>query len=50
MGDDVTDEDMFMAVPKNGYSIKIGTTSDNARYCIPLQTDVLPFLYHLCGI
>lgn len=50
MGDDVTDEDMFMAVPKNGYSIKIGTASDNARYCIPLQTDVLPFLSHLCGI
>ncbi len=50
IGDDVTDEDMFMAVPANGYSIKIGTTSDNAKYCIPLQTDVLPFLYNLCGI
>lgn len=50
IGDDVTDEDMFMAVPANGYSIKIGTPSDNARYSIPLQTEVLPFLYHICGI
>ena len=50
MGDDVTDEDMFMAVPPNGYSIKIGSTSDNAKYSITLQTDVLPFLYQLCGL
>lgn len=48
MGDDVTDEDMFVAIPKNGYSIKVGGTSANARYCIPLQTDVLPFLSQLC--
>jgi len=50
MGDDVTDEDMFMEVPSNGYSIKIGTTSDNAKYYISLQTDVLPFLHNLCGL
>lgn len=50
MGDDVTDEDMFMEVPSNGYSVKIGTTSDNAKYYISLQTDVLPFLHNLCGL
>lgn len=50
MGDDVTDEDMFMAIPQNGYSIKVGATSDNAKFCIPLQADVLPFLFRLCGI
>jgi trehalose 6-phosphate synthase/phosphatase len=48
MGDDVTDEDMFMAMPQDGYSIKIGAASNNAKYCIPIQTDVLPFLCKVC--
>jgi trehalose 6-phosphate synthase/phosphatase len=49
MGDDVTDEDMFMAIPSKGYSIKIGGPSDNARYYIYQQKDVKPFLYQVCG-
>lgn len=45
MGDDITDEDMFKVLPNDAYSIKIGSSSDIARYNIPLQEDVIPFLY-----
>lgn len=44
MGDDVTDEDMFCALPANAYTIKVGNISDTARFHIPLQAGVLPFL------
>jgi len=51
IGDDVTDEDMFMALHDiNAYSIKVGTNSDMAKYNIPLQTDVLPFLCSISQI
>ena len=45
MGDDITDEEMFKVLPDSAYSIKIGNSSDIARYNIPLQEDVIPFLY-----
>jgi len=32
MGDDVTDEDMFQALPEEGYSIKVGPHPTKARY------------------
>lgn len=44
MGDDVTDEDMFNALPAGSYTIKIGTLSENARFNLLNQSDTLPFL------
>lgn len=50
IGDDVTDEDMFMAMPTNALCIKVGVMSDAAKYNIPLQTDVLPVLRTICNM
>ena len=44
MGDDTTDEDMFKALPADAFTIKVGQVSDSARYMIPVQNRVLPFL------
>lgn len=50
MGDDVTDEDMFKVLPEHGISIKIGPFSENSKYFLPEQTQVLPFLMRLASI
>lgn len=47
IGDDTTDEDMFHALPKNGVSIKVGGFSPAAKYRIPHQSSVIPFLKKL---
>ena len=47
MGDDVTDEDMFFALPSDSFTIKIGTFSEYARFNLLNQTDTLPFLKKL---
>ena len=47
IGDDTTDEDMFRALPADGISIKVGSFSPTAKYRIPLQSSVIPFLYKL---
>jgi len=47
LGDDITDEDMFKILPKAACSVKIGKNSDSAKYNLPLQEDVLPFLEDL---
>jgi trehalose 6-phosphate synthase/phosphatase len=44
IGDDTTDEDMFKALEKLAYTIRIGNASTAAKYNIPTQADVLPFL------
>ena len=44
IGDDVTDEDMFRALPKKAVTIKVGTVSEFAQYNLLAQTEVLPFL------
>lgn len=44
IGDDTTDEDMFRALPPEGISIKVGNFSEAAKYRIPLQSSVIPFL------
>ena len=49
MGDDTTDEDMFKAMPPEAFTIKVGQVSDSARYMIPLQNRVLPFLSTLAS-
>lgn len=47
IGDDTTDEDMFRALPPDGISIKVGSFSPAAKYRIPLQSSVIPFLSKL---
>jgi trehalose 6-phosphate synthase/phosphatase len=47
IGDDTTDEDMFRAMPDDGISIKVGNFSPAAKYRIPLQSSVVPFLSNL---
>ncbi len=49
MGDDVTDEDMFNALPREAITIKIGTLSENARYNLLNQSDTIPFLIRLAS-
>jgi trehalose 6-phosphate synthase/phosphatase len=47
MGDDTTDEDMFAALPPEAVTVKVGSFSDAARFWLPDQADVLPFLAEL---
>ena len=47
MGDDTTDNDRFEALPQKAFTIKVGNVSETARYNIPEQKDVLPFLQTL---
>ncbi|WP_298651136.1 bifunctional alpha,alpha-trehalose-phosphate synthase (UDP-forming)/trehalose-phosphatase [uncultured Proteiniphilum sp.] len=47
IGDDTTDEDMFRALPPEGITIKVGNFSPAAKYRIPLQSSVIPFLSNL---
>lgn len=44
VGDDTTDEDMFMALPPSAVTVKVGNISDHARYSLPSQPDVVGFL------
>jgi trehalose 6-phosphate synthase/phosphatase len=44
VGDDKTDEDMFRAIPVDGYSIRVGMVTGSARYNFRDQKSVLPFL------
>jgi trehalose 6-phosphate synthase/phosphatase len=43
MGDDITDEDMFRAMPHDAITIKVGSISDHARYSLA-QSEVIKFL------
>ncbi len=47
IGDDTTDEDMFRVLPPDGVSVKVGNFSPAAKYRIPLQSSVVPFLTNL---
>lgn len=47
IGDDVTDEDMFRAMPPEAFTIKIGNISGYARYNLYTQSQTLPFLQKL---
>lgn len=39
-GDDYTDEDLFLSMPQNSYSVKIGTGKTHARYQLPSWKDM----------
>jgi trehalose 6-phosphate synthase/phosphatase len=47
MGDDYTDEDMFIALPTNAYTIKVGRGRTAARYRLNGVKDVLALLEKL---
>ena len=44
LGDDTTDEDMFGAMPKEAYSIKVGLGTSKARFNLKSVKDVRQFL------
>ena len=44
IGDDITDEAMFCALPRQAYSIRVGIASSHSRFNLPSQKEVLPFL------
>lgn len=44
LGDDLTDEDLFRALPKYAYSLKVGLNQSLARFNIPDHTNVLDLL------
>ena len=46
-GDDWTDEDTFKAMPKDAYSIKVGSTSSAARYRVADHTEIRDILKSL---
>lgn len=47
IGDDTTDEEMFMALPADVVTIKVGKTSNAAQYTIPKQSQTIDFLNRL---
>ncbi len=47
MGDDVTDEEMFCALPGDAITIKVGKNSNAAKYNIPAQRQTIAFLKEL---
>lgn len=47
IGDDYTDEDMFMALPKSAYTIKVGPGKTEARYRLKTINDVTRLLKKL---
>ncbi|MES2745386.1 MAG: bifunctional alpha,alpha-trehalose-phosphate synthase (UDP-forming)/trehalose-phosphatase [Bdellovibrionota bacterium] len=48
IGDDRTDEDMFQAVPDDGFTIVVGAHASNARYRLKDSDDVRSLLAELC--
>lgn len=44
VGDDITDEDMFRALPPDAITVKVGSISDIARFSLKNQEETLPFL------
>ncbi|MFT4224743.1 bifunctional alpha,alpha-trehalose-phosphate synthase (UDP-forming)/trehalose-phosphatase [Dysgonomonas sp.] len=47
VGDDTTDEEMFIALPDDAITIKIGKASNVAQYNIPKQSQTIEFLNNL---
>ncbi len=50
IGDDITDEDMFVKLPKNAVSIKVGTNPSLANYRLKDPKEVCRFLQFLSQV
>lgn len=51
IGDDTTDEDMFLELPHEAYTVKVGNKKSAARYYVENQKDaiaLLEYLAYLC--
>ncbi|MDH5597601.1 MAG: bifunctional alpha,alpha-trehalose-phosphate synthase (UDP-forming)/trehalose-phosphatase, partial [Cyclobacteriaceae bacterium] len=48
IGDDWTDEDTFAIIPKNGYSIKVGSENSKAKFSVEDYKQVRSLLKALC--
>lgn len=44
IGDDVTDEAMYTALPKSAWTVKVGSGETNAEYQLDTQTEVIDLL------
>ncbi|WP_316929741.1 hypothetical protein [Sphingobacterium sp. T2] len=44
IGDDATDEDMFLELPSSSITVKVGSRKSAARYYIDTQEDVLKLI------
>ena len=47
VGDDTTDEDMFRALPRDAFSIRVGVVSTHARFKVPGYEEVIALLTRL---
>ncbi len=47
IGDDQTDEEMFTALPPEALTLRVGNHKTQAKFCLPRQADVIPFLKNL---
>lgn len=47
IGDDTTDEEMFIALPNDAITIKVGKNATAAKYNLPSQAKTVPFLRKL---
>jgi trehalose 6-phosphate synthase/phosphatase len=50
IGDDMTDEDLFKALPESAYTIKVGTSQSHARLYVESYLEVLTLLNRLVQI
>jgi trehalose 6-phosphate synthase/phosphatase len=50
IGDDVTDEELFRALPPNACAIKVGSESRQAKYHLPSHREVSTLIHDLSGI
>jgi trehalose 6-phosphate synthase/phosphatase len=49
VGDDLTDEDLFKALPENAASIKVGFQASHAKYNIHSYREVRKFIEEVIG-
>lgn len=47
IGDDTTDEEMFLALPENAITIKVGKNTKTSKYNLPTQSQTIYFLNKL---
>ncbi|MCH7761034.1 bifunctional alpha,alpha-trehalose-phosphate synthase (UDP-forming)/trehalose-phosphatase [candidate division TA06 bacterium] len=47
IGDDGSDEDLFMILPKKAYTIRVGMAHSHAKYCLSKPQEVLQLLEEL---